>query len=100
MPIRHVVTWVLAGEDKAERQADAAQLARELEGLVGRVPSLLSLVAGANALAIEGNWDLVLIADFADEAGLREYQEHPAHQEVAAHVKALAVRRSAVDFEV
>lgn len=98
--IRHVVAFALADGDPAVRTEQAAEAARRLQALVGVVPSLRSMSAGANALDLPGNWDLVLVADFDDAAGLDAYQVHPAHEEVAAFIGGIRSDRVAVDFEV
>lgn len=98
--IRHVVMFTLAAEDPAVRAAQAAEAAALLNGLVGIVPTLRSMNAGANALYPDVNWDLALIADFDDEAGLDAYQSHPAHKEAIAFVGAIRKERVAVDFVV
>ncbi|MBS1673240.1 MAG: Dabb family protein [Actinobacteria bacterium] len=100
MTLRHVVTWKMATEDPAERAEHAAGVASRLQALVGVVPSIRSLSTGVNALAIDGNWDVTLVADFDDEDGLQAYQVHPAHQEVIAYVRAVTGSRSAVDFTI
>ncbi len=100
MAIRHVVSWKLQGETAGERQSNADAMAEALTGLVGTVPTLLGAVAKSNVIDKPGNWDLVLIADFADEAGLDAYVDHPDHVQVAKRMRELAVDRSAVDFEL
>ena len=47
-----------------------------------------------------GNWDVALVADFADRAGLDAYQTHPDHQAVAGYIRSVVSDRVAVDFEV
>lgn len=98
MTIRHVVAWRLAATDEAERSAHADDIVRRLTSLVGVVPSILSLSAGAEALYVGTNWDVVLIADFADQEGLEAYQVHPAHKEVGAFIRSVVADRVAVDF--
>lgn len=100
MTLRHVVTWKMAATDPAARAEHAAGIVSRLEALVGVVPSITALTAGVNALEIDGNWDVTLIADFEDAAGLDAYQVHPAHQEVVGYVRSVAGARSAVDFEI
>lgn len=100
MTLRHVVTWKMATEDPAERAEHAAGIASRLQALVGVVPAIRALSTGVNALEIDGNWDVTLVADFDDAAGLDAYQVHPAHQEVVGYVRAVTGSRSAVDFEV
>ena len=98
--IRHVAAFQLADTDPAVRTAQATEAGRRLEALVGVVPSLRAMSAGANALDLPGNWDLVLVADFDGAAGLDAYQVHPAHEEVAAFIGGIRSDRVAVDIEV
>ncbi len=100
MTLRHVVAFRMAAEDAETRAAHAAEAAARLNALVGAVPSLLAMSAGANTLFPEQNWDLVLVADFADAAGLSAYAVHPVHEEVAAFIGSVRSDRVAVDFEV
>ncbi|MCR2783707.1 MULTISPECIES: Dabb family protein [unclassified Microbacterium] len=98
--IRHIVAFKLAADDAATRTEQAAEAGRRLEALVGVVPTLRSMSAGANALDLPGNWELALVADFDDVAGLDAYQEHPAHKEVAAFIGGIRSDRVAVDLEI
>ncbi len=98
--IRHIVAFKLAADDAGTRAAQAAEAGRRLEALVGVVPTLRAMSAGANALDLPGNWDLALVADFDDAAGLDAYQVHPAHEEVAAFIGGIRSDRVAVDLEV
>lgn len=100
MTIKHVVAWRLAAEDAAEKAAHAAEAVRRLQGLLGLIPEILELSVGANSLPIAGNWDLVLVAEFADEAALDTYQNHPAHLEAGAYVRSVVRERAAVDYEI
>lgn len=100
MTIRHVVAFTIAAEDAEVRAQQAAEAARQLNALAGVVPSLISMSAGANVLFPGANWDLVLVADFADEAALDAYQVHPAHEEVVAYIGSVRKDRIAVDFIV
>ncbi len=97
MAIRHVVAWKFVGE-ATERRQTARDLAQQLNELFGKIPGLLAVSAGPNSVPLEGNWDLALVADLADEEALAAYQAHPDHQAVAKVIKAAAVGRVAVDF--
>ncbi|MFV0373445.1 Dabb family protein [Microbacterium sp.] len=96
--IRHIVVFQMASDDAAERAAHAAESARRLNALVGVVPTLRAMSAGANVLAHGTNWDLGLVADFDDEAGLDAYLVHPAHEEVGAYLATVRGDRLAVDI--
>ncbi|UUT34803.1 Dabb family protein [Microbacterium elymi] len=98
MTLRHVVAWKLAATDAAARAAQAAEIADRLTALVGVVPTIGSLSAGANV--VDGNWDVALVADFADAAALKAYAVHPEHQKVVAYVRNVIADRVAVDFEL
>jgi len=98
--IRHVVAWKLAATEPSQKAADAAEIARLLTGLVGVVPSIVSLTVGPNMAYADVNWDVVLIADYEDLAGLEAYQTHPAHLEVVPQIKALVTARASVDILV
>ena len=100
MTIRHIVNWKLATEDATERAAQSAEIVRRLEGLVGVVPQIGSLSAGANSLDVDGNWDVAVVADFASREDLDAYQVDPAHQEVVSYVRSVVSQRSCVDYEV
>ncbi len=78
--------------------AEADRFAARLRGLEGRVPGLLAVRAGANAIPSDRAKDLVLIADFEDEAALAAYQDHPAHLEIAGDLRAAATSIAVVDF--
>ena len=91
--ITHIVTFKL--DDPAQAESCKAML----DGLVGQVPSLRSMVVGINVVDSPRAHTLALIATFDDLAGLEAYQVHPAHQEVATHLRAASTAIAAVDFE-
>ncbi|MFT3797224.1 Dabb family protein [Microbacterium sp.] len=99
MTIRHVVAWKLAAEDPAERAAQAQKISEDLAALRGVVPSIVDLTIGPDVVG-GGNWDVALVADFADQAGLDAYQTHPDHQAVVGYVRSVVSDRVAVDFEL
>ncbi|QAY60398.1 Dabb family protein [Microbacterium protaetiae] len=98
MTLRHVVAWKMAAPDAATRAAQAQEIATRLNALVGVVPTIGALTAGANM--VKGNWDVALVADFADKAALDAYAVHPEHQKVVAYVRSVVADRVAVDFEL
>ena len=98
--IRHIVSWKLAAEDAATKAEQSAKIAASLNALVSVVPEIKSLTVASNVADIAGNWDLVLIADYDDLAGLETYIAHPEHQKVAGYIRSVVAERSAVDFEL
>lgn len=99
MPIRHVVIWKIAAEDQLLRSEQIAAFRSALESLPAVIADILSLQVGVNVLSEDANWHLTLIADFADEAGLRTYEQHPEHQAVVAQHKHIFAARAAVDYQ-
>ena len=97
---RHVVSWKLAAEDPTVRAEQASEVAARLTALVGVVPQLRSLSAGANVAYPDANWDVTLVADVDSLEALEAYQVHPAHKEAGAYIKSVVASRVAVDFEV
>ncbi|HEV7955896.1 MAG: Dabb family protein [Microbacteriaceae bacterium] len=98
--LRHIISWKLAAEDPATRSEYAATIAEALQSLVPLIPEIRSLRVAENAVPLPTNWDLVLVADYDDEAALRAYIDHPEHQRVAGIIRPLVSERAAVDFLV
>ena len=91
--ITHIVTFKL--DDPSQAETCKAML----DGLLGQVPTLRSMTVGVNVVDSPRAHTLALIATFDDLTGLEAYQVHPAHQEVAAHLRAASSAIVAVDFE-
>ncbi len=92
--IKHVVMWQL------RNKADAAPIKARLEALAGKIPGLLHIEVGIDFLGSEQSADLVLCCELEDRAALESYQQHPEHQAVVPLVKAAAISRRVVDYEV
>ena len=92
--IKHIVMW------KLRDKGDAAGIKGRLEALNGRIPGLIRLEAGIDFLESEQSADLVLYAELENRAALDAYQNHPEHQAVVPLVKAAAISRIVVDYEV
>ncbi|BAL90943.1 hypothetical protein AMIS_57230 [Actinoplanes missouriensis 431] len=78
--------------------ADAAKAKVRLEELAGVVPEIRSLRADLDELHTEVSWDLHLRTTHHDEADLRAYQAHPAHQELGAWLRPLLTSRAVIDY--
>ncbi|MBK0421763.1 Dabb family protein [Leucobacter sp. CSA2] len=100
MTLRHIVNWKLAGDTRAERDAQAAEIIAALSPLADIVPSVRALAVHRNELFDGENYDLTLVADFDDAEGLAAYATHPDHVSAGAVVKRYAVARVASDFTV
>ena len=101
--LRHVVMWRIAPEKVPAGVSSAevaASLASDLRALVGQIPQIVTLTAGPNCVAAEGNWDLGLVVDVEDEGALQAYATHPAHLKVVESIRAVVSDRAAVDFQI
>ena len=96
--LKHVVSWKIADAPSPEGRKQIASIVAGLESLEGVVPSIRALSVGPSVVTGPNHWDLGLIVDFDDEAGLEAYQVHPEHQRVAAHIRSLVSEQAAVDF--
>lgn len=93
---RHVVMfrWQESAH-AAARQAVADALAR----LPAQIPELLQYRFGPDAGLAADNWDFVVVADFADQAGYEVYRDHPAHQAaITDHIRPVVAQRAAVQM--
>jgi hypothetical protein len=96
--IRHIVLWKLAAEDADTRALHTEQIAERLLALPAVIDAIQRLEVGPNVAYPATNWDVALVAEFADAEALERYQVHPAHQEAAAFIRTLAAERAAVDY--
>ena len=60
------------------------ELCRRMEGLRHAVPGIEFLEMGRDMLREARSWDLILNMRFASVEALRNYQQHPDHQQLMA----------------
>jgi len=77
--IRHIVLFRVNDGTGSERIQAASD---DLEALVGIIPGLRSLEAGAD-IGIESNFDFGLVAELDDRAALDAFSTDPRHLDVA-----------------
>jgi len=92
--VKHIVMW------KLRDKADAVDIKARLEALAGKIPGLLNIEVGIDFLESEQSADVVLYAELDSREALEAYQSHPEHQAVVPLVKAAAIARTVVDYEV
>ncbi len=96
--IKHIVMWNVRG-DTAEQKQDAARLVKEkFEGLVGKIPGLLTLEIGIDVSRISYACDVVLYSEFDSADALRQYADHPAHLQVRNELEGVRTDRYQVDY--
>ena len=86
---------------KYTEREEAKKIAPMLKGLVGKVPGLISMEAGADFMGSGRSYDLALIAKFANREDLAVYADHPEHVKVAdSKVRPYTKTRVCMDFEI
>lgn len=97
--IKHIVFFNFKDEANGCTKAENIGKAREmLMNLVGRVPTLLSMAAGPNAVEGASAWDFALVAEFDSAEALQEYVVHPEHRKISAFMSSVRSDRASVDF--
>ena len=91
---RHVVMMRFTPESTP---AQRAAITDGLEKLPGLIPELRNYAIGSDARVNEGNFDMVVVADFDDVEGYLVYRDHPDHQAVIqARIRPILADRAAV----
>jgi len=91
---RHVVLLRWKPEATPEQRA---AVERGLAALPGRIPEIRSYSIGTDAGVNEGNYDLVVVADFEDVDDYFVYRDHADHQAVIReHIAPILAERAAI----
>ena len=91
--IRHIVMWKFRPGTEAEQR----EFLTGLRGLQGVIPQLLKSEVAVNVAP--GNYDAVLVSEFASLEDLNIYKNDPRHKAVSALCKSIREDRVAVDYE-
>lgn len=93
---RHVVMMTLTDDATND---DLTAIIDGLGTLPALVPEILSYSIGRDLNIQEGSFDLVIVADFEDEAAFHAYNANEDHQNVISSViKPKLAQRSAVQY--
>ncbi|MBK8801092.1 MAG: Dabb family protein [Fibrobacteres bacterium] len=97
--VRHIL---LLAPNPDTTPSQIEQIREELAALVGQIPGLLDFNWGVNFAAPErrGGFDYGFTMDLVDRQALVAYAPHPAHQTVAAKVRAAFGGIVVLDFEL
>ena len=95
--IRHAVLFRFKPDTPT---AAIAAISEGLGGLPHAIPEIAAYQFGADLGVNDGNFDFVVVADFADTDDYLAYRDHPLHRaliadRIAPHVET----RAAVQFE-
>ena len=99
--VKHIILWTLNPElSEKEKETIKAEIKEGLEGLVGKVPGLVSVKVHIDGRLSSSNADLMLDSTLESEEALKGYAVHPAHVAVAnGKVRPYTVQRACLDFE-
>lgn len=82
--VTHIALYKLK-QPSAENRLAALE---QLRGLSGKIPSLLKLTAGTQIAGARQDFDIGLVATFADRAGFQAFQAHANYLPVLAYMQA------------
>ena len=77
-------------------EAVVAAIHTDLLALPDKIEAIRSYRVGFDAGVSDAAWDLVVVAEFADEAGYKAYSSHPDHVPVVHRIRALIEDRAAI----
>ena len=80
--------------------ADVAAITEGLGGLPAAIPEIAEYHFGADIGVNNGNFDFVVVADFAAVDDYLAYRDHPLHRAlIAERIAPLVAARAAVQFD-
>ncbi|MBQ8254671.1 MAG: Dabb family protein [Clostridia bacterium] len=99
--VKHVILWKLDDKlSESEKEQVRSNAKRELEGLVGKIPGLLSMQITVERLE-SSNADMMLDSTLESAEALKVYKDHPEHLRVANnYVRPYTVQRLCLDFNL
>lgn len=96
----HIVIWDFQQEiPEPRRQQLRETIQTGLEGLKGVVKGLRELSVVTQPLP-SSNGDLLLWSVFSSRQALQDYQQHPAHLEVASLIREVTCNRRCFDYKI
>ena len=94
---RHVALFLWQEGTTEEQQRT---LMNALEELPDKIEGIRAYEFGAD-VAIGGNYDFAVVADFDDESGYLHYRDHEEHRAlVERYVQPIAAERASVQFQM
>lgn len=98
--IHHIVMWKFKSEIAEEQKPELKRAMKEnLEGLVGKVPGLLTAEFVEEPLP-SSTHDMALVTTLEKAEDVAVYGSHPAHVAVAdTYVRPFVTERACLDYE-
>ena len=99
--VKHIILWTLKDEFSAEEKEKIKKGIKEnLEGLVGQVPGLVSVLVRTECLPTS-TVEVMLDSTLETFEALKAYRGHPAHVAVAnTFVRPFTATRACIDYEI
>ncbi len=98
--VKHIIIWTLKPETEPMRAKILADMKRELEALVGKVPGLISMNIVIEKLP-SSTGDCMLDSTLTDAEALAGYAKHPDHVAAAnTYVRPYTASRACIDYEI
>lgn len=98
--LKHIVMWrFMQQAEGCSKEENMDKVIEGLSALYGVVPELKGIALKKDVLHSSGSYDLMLICDFEDMAGMQAYQVHPAHQAMRSFIHKVISDRATVDYE-
>lgn len=91
--IRHVVFFSAADRNDVERIVDGLSALKDIPHA-----SVFEVVRNRRLDHLSGEGDVIVYAEFADDAALQAYKAHPIYQQTIDVVRPLREMRIAADF--
>lgn len=98
--VHHIVMWKFRSEIAEEKKPELKRAMKEnLEGLVGKVPGLLTAEFVETPLP-SSTHDMALVTTLEKAGDVAVYGSHPAHVAVAdTYVRPFVTERACLDYE-
>ncbi len=98
--LKHIVMWKFREfADGALRTQNLHHAKTLFEALPAKIPQIKMLEVGSAIEHSDQSYDFVLIAEFTDRDGLKEYQAHPEHMKVVDFLSRVQAGKAVIDIE-
>ena len=91
--IRHVVFFSVADKNDIDRVVDGLLMLKNIPQ-----SSVFEVVQNSRVDELSGETDVIVYAEFVDDAALQAYKAHPIYQQAIDVVRPLREMRIAADF--
>ncbi len=97
---KHVVSIKLKESANGFSKAENARQAKAiLEGMNGRIPSMLKMEAGINVAEDSSGYDLAACSEFASREDFDAYMIHPVHEVTMQFLRKVSEGRVVINYE-